>query len=272
MRVLRVFILLIVGLMWTCSPHDELEIPSNPLDPDNPVYVSPQAEITSGPSEGEVVNATMVTFEWQGNETASEYSYSFDGSDWSDWSQIYSMSMEYLDEGDHSFQVKARSINADVQLIPTAIDFVVDAVSGPSAIVYPYLQHASPGDTLEFEIRAEEVTNLFALEVEVFIDTQYLELIEVLDGDIVDEWGGDLLQFQDQTDSTTSLSMVAVEGESISFTGTTSLLYLKAKIAPSIPYNSIIHAIRILNTTYLNQSLDVVEISGTRVGTIIDSE
>jgi len=272
MSMLRVFTLLIVGLIWTCSPHDELEVPSNPLDPNNPIYVGPSIETVSGPSEGEVITNTSVTFTWEGNETAVEFSYSFDGSGWSEWSQSYSMSMEYLDEGNHSFQVKARSINADVQLVPTSIDFIVNAVSGPSAIVYPYLQHASPGDTLEFEIRAEEVTNLFAVELEIFIDYQYIELIEVLDGDIIDEWGGEVLQIQDQTDSTASLSIVAVEGESISFSGTTSILILKARIQPSIPHNSIINTIRIINILYLNPNLEAIEIAGTRIGSIIDSD
>jgi len=268
MRMLRVFGLLIVGLIWTCSPHEELEIPSNPLDPDNPIYVSPDVVIISGPSEGEVINTESVTITWQGNESAAEYSYMHDNSDWSDWSQQYSTPLGYLDEGSHLFKVKARSINGVAQEIPLELGFTVDAVSGPSAIVYPYLQRANPGDTLVYQLIAEEVSDLFAVEVNISIDDEYLELIDVIDGEILGEWGGEVLRIQEVTDANISLSIVAVEGISNSFTGTTSILSLIVRIKPSAIIGSTDVVAQIQEITYLNSDLEAIGITAIRSGVI----
>ena len=269
MRVVRVLILLIVGLMWSCSPHDELEIPSNPLDPDNPVYTTPNATIIGGPGEGEVIVATSATFTWQGNETAIEYSYMHDNADWSDWSQHYSTTLDYLDEGVHTFEVKARSINGVVQQIPHALGFTVDAISGPAAIVYPYLQKANPGDTLVYQIIAEEVSDLFAVEVNISIDDEYLELIDVIDGELLGEWGGEVLRIQEVSGSNVSLSVVAVEGESNSFAGTTSLISFRIRAKQTVNMSIVTDVVELIKIVYLNSELDRIEIASVRPGVIV---
>ncbi len=266
--VLRVFILLLVGLFWTCSSHDELQPPDNPLDPDNPVYVSPSVDIISGPGEGEVVTVTAVTFEWQGNESASEYSYQFDASGWSDWVSTTNIQLDYLDEGEHNFQVLARSYNGEEQTTPTSTEFVVDAVAGPAAVVQPYRQSGSPGDTLVYQIIAEEVTELFAVECDISIDDEYLELIEVVDGNILDEWGGEALRIQTVTDASVSLSLVAVEGTNLSFSGTTSILTLRFKVRPDAIISSEIMAISLSEITYLDPALEAIDITANRGGVL----
>jgi len=268
MSMLRVFTLLIVGFIWTCSPHEELEIPSNPLDPDNPIYVSPDVVIISGPTEAEVINTESVTITWQGNESASEYSYMYDSYDWSDWSPEVSTSLGYLDEGSHLFKLKARSINGVTQEIPLELGFSVDAVSGPSAIVYPYLQRANPGDTLVYHIIAEEVTDLFAVEVNISIDDEYLELIDVIDGELIDGWGGEVLRIQEVSDSNVSLSIVAVEGVNDSFSGTTSILSLVVKMTSAINPNMVMDVINPVDIVYLNDDLEAIPIMERRVGNL----
>jgi len=269
MSRLRIFSLLIVGLIWTCSPHEELEIPSNPLDPNNPIYVSPSVVIMSGPTEAEVINTESVTITWQGNESAAEYSYMYDNSAWSDWSQQDSTTLGYLDEGSHLFKVKARSINGVAQEIPVELRFSVDAVSGPSAIVYPYLQHANPGDTLVYQIIAEEVSDLFAVEVNISIDDEYLELIDVIDGELLGEWGGEVLRIQEVSGSNVSLSVVAVEGESNSFAGTTSLISFRIRAKQTVNMSIVTDVVELIKIVYLNSELDRIEIASVRPGVIV---
>ncbi len=251
-----------------CSSHEELPAPNNPFDPGNPDYVSPLAEISSGPGEGEVIDTTEVTFSWQGNETATEYSYQFDGSEWSEWN-INTMAMfKYLDEGDHAFAVKSRSLNGDIQLTPTAIDFTVDAVGGPSALVYPYKHIGNPGDYLNFEIIAEEVSELFAVECNILFDNEYLEFIGILDTNIVEQWGGNPLVITNVSMSTLSISMVSVEGSDDAFTGSTPIVTLLLRVKPSAQLNSNVPVIQVSDLTYLNGALDALNISTIRQGVL----
>jgi hypothetical protein len=266
MRILRLSISVLMLVLWACSSHEELEPPDNPFDPGNPDYVSPTAEIISGPGEAEVINTTAVTFTWQGNETATEYSYQFDGSGWSEWTVNTSALFDYLDEGVHSFTVKARSVNGDAQDTPTELSFSVDAVAGPSALVYPYRQTGSPGDTLVYQIIAEEVTDLFAVECNITFDADYLELIEVYDGDILGEWGGSPLVIEEQSASSFSISMVAVQGSSSSFAGTTSLITIVVRVKSIADISSDQTVIEIHGSTYLNPVLETIDVAISRVG------
>ena len=266
MRILRFSISVLLLVLWACSSHEEFEPPDNPFDPGNPDYVSPAAEIISGPGEGEVIDTTGVTFTWQGNETATEYSYQFDGSGWSAWTTNTSAAFDYLDEEDHAFMVKSRSLNGDIQLTPTALDFSVDAVGGPSAVVYPYRQTGSPGDTIIYQIMAEEVTNLFAVECNISINDDYLELIQVVNGNIFMEWGGNPLVIREVTSSAISVSMVSSEGTNTAFSGSTSMVSVVARIKSTTPSSPSIEVIEINGVTFLDASSIAIEVQTTRSG------
>ena len=263
-----ILLILILAILIGCSSHDELQPPDNPFDPGNPDYVGPTAVIVSGPAEGEIIDTTAVTFVWEGNESATEYRYKFDSPDWSDWNTATSHTFDYLDEGDHSFEVQVRSVNGDVQETPILLDFVVDAVSGPSAIVFPYSQKGSPGDTLIYQIIAEEVTDLFAVECNILINADYLELIEIVNGNIVDEWGGDPLVIDDITLSSASFSMVSVEGSNNSFSGTTSIISLITRIKTTVVLQSAINVIEIPEIVFLEPNLSAIDVGQIRTGVL----
>lgn len=268
MSIRTLYILLIALILLGCSSREEFSPPDNPFDPGNPDYVGPEAEIISGPTEGEIVDSTSVTLVWQGNESATGYRYRFDGMDWSEWDETISQTFDYLDEGNHYFEIQARSINGDLQANSTGLGFGVDAVAGASVVIYPYLQNGSPGDTLIYAIMAEEVSDLFAVECQIGFNSDYLELIEVADGEILDEWGGEILSIQDATNSTVSTSLVAVEGSSISFTGTTSIITLYFRIKPLAASEAGIEAIEITDITYLNPILVDIVVNSSRIGVL----
>jgi hypothetical protein len=269
MSVWKIITLVALILVLGCSSHEELPPPDNPFDPGNPDYQSPSVVIISGPTENEIVEVTSVTFEWQGNESATEYSYQIDNSVWSEWSTGTSEEFDYLDEGDHMFRVQARSINGDAQETPTTLTFGVNAVEGPSTVVYPYKESVSPGDTIVYQIIAEEVSDLFAIGCNISIDADRLELIEVVGGDILGEWGGEALYIQEVSDSIITLSAVAVEGLSTSFSGTTSILSLVVRIKPTAVLTSIFTAVEISDITYLNPDIEAIDIAIKRSGVLV---
>ena len=259
-----IFALILLG----CSSHEELPPPNNPFDPGNPDYVNPEAEIISGPAEGEIVESTSVTLVWEGNESATEYRYRFDSMSWSEWDETTSQTFEYLDEGTHSLELQARSVNGDEQSIPTLLDFEVDAVAGPAVVVYPYIQSASPGDTIDFQVIAEEVSDLFAVECQIQFDDEILELIEVFDGDLLTEWGGAALSIQEVSGSFVDFSVVAVEGSNTSFEGTTSILSLRLRIKLTANLNTEITAILVTNLEFINPHLELINLVSNRPGVL----
>ena len=258
-----IFALILLG----CSSHEELPPPDNPFDPGNPDYVDPEAEIISGPTEGEVVDSTAVTLIWEGNESATEYRYRLDASAWTEWAESTTETFEYLDEGNHSFELQARSVNGDAQTGSSLLDFEVDAVAGPAVLVYPYRHSASPGDTIMYQIMAEEVADLFAVECQIQFNEEYLELIEVINGDLLGEWGGESLVIQDMTATSLFLSMVAVEGTTVSFSGSTSIVTVAVRIRSSASITSEnVSVIEINEAVFLDSLLEQTLLQTVRSG------
>ena len=268
MKLRQISILLIVSAFIACSSHEELPPPDNPFDPGNPNYVSPEATLVNGPVEGEVVGTTSITITWVGNESATEYRFRFDESDWSIWGESTEQTLDYLDEGEHSFELEARSINGDIQEIPTLLDFEIDAVPGPSVIAYPYLHTAGPGDTLQYEIIAEEASELFAVECQIEFDSDILELIDVLPGSLQNEWGGTILSVQEVHNSSIDLSTVSVEGSNTSFSGTASILVLKLRIKSDVESTFGNSVIGITTIELVDPQLKTINIQSIRPGVL----
>ena len=86
------------------------------------MYESPSAAFIDGPNEGDIISTTSVTFDWQGNETALEYSYKLDSFDWSLWSNNTSTTFARLDEGQHRVQVRAKGLNLDDNSTPIELN------------------------------------------------------------------------------------------------------------------------------------------------------
>jgi hypothetical protein len=266
-KVIRIVAILVLTLILGCSSHEELPPPDNPFDPGNPDYVFPEAEIISGPTEGEIIESTSVTLVWQGNESATEYRYKFDSVTWSDWDETTSQTFDYLDEGMHNLELQAQSINGDEQTIPTLLEFEVDAVAGPSALVYPYEQAGSPGDTLIYQIVAEDVTDLFAVECLIVLDDQ-LEIIETADGDLLSEWGGNPLVIMDLQPGHLNLSIASVEGTNTAFTGSSTIVSLVVRIKPDASVNAFLNALTISDVIYLQPNLERIASIEVRAGIV----
>lgn len=256
-------------LLFGCSTLEELPPPNNPFDPANPDYEGPAVEMLSGPVSGETVASSSVVFTWQGNATATETRSRLGGGEWSEWGNVTSRTFEYLDEGGYQLEVMARSLNGAVQEIPTSVDFEVDAVPGPAALVYPFLQTGTRGDTLRFEIVLEEVADLFAVEVKLNLDLDNLELVEVTGGELNTHWDGQTLEVTEVTGAEISYWLVAVEGSNLTFTGRTSVLNVVATIKDRFGmHNFFTDAITITELVLLDQNLARIEQNESRQGVL----
>lgn len=222
--------LLILAVLLGCSSHEELPPPDNPFDPGNPDYVSPNLTIVTGPTIGEIVETASVTLVWEGNESATEYLYKFDSLDWSDWTTLTTLTFDYLDEGDHRFEIKARSINGDEQSTPTVIEFEVDAVGGPALMFYPRRQLSIVGEIVTFHILAEEVIDLMASEMYLEYDPARLEIISVTQGDFFLNQENSIFIYELNTaEGTVQISTTVLDGGVPVVSGTGDLVRIQVR-------------------------------------------
>jgi hypothetical protein len=160
--------IILIVLAVSCTKTPEEPEWNNPTDPDMPgVYVKPETEIKAGPSEAETVNSHTVTFEFGGNSYIVQYAWKLDENDWSDWSADSSVTLSYLDEGGHEFQVKGRYNTKEEDDTPAIRSFIVDAVQGPALMFVPRRIRVALNTVAEVDIKAEEVENLAGVFIEI---------------------------------------------------------------------------------------------------------
>jgi hypothetical protein len=225
----KIFILLLgIIVFWSC---EEIVVDQdNPLDPGNPDYESPIVNIISGPPNGETIATSEVTFIWEGNDLITEYRTSFLNDPWGDWADHTSITLQYLDEGSYSFSVQGRYSSGDTSAVVTN-NFAVDAVQGPALMFYPRANFSSVGSNVNFQVRAEDVNNLTAVQFNVTFDPSKLEIVSVAQGSFFLDFGESIFSF-DFDNQTGSLSVVtaALGGDQPSGMGTGPLLELVLEV------------------------------------------
>ena len=213
-----------------CSSHEELPPPDNPLDPGNPNYLSPTVTIIGGPISGETLSDATSTFIWEGNESATHFRFSLDSPMWSEWITETSRTF-YLDEGSHHFEIQAKSINGEEQQGSVQVNFEVDAIEGSAFVFHPYAQNTEVGDTITVSVQLLDVEEAFALGFDILFPSDSLQFVDYSNGEISEAWGGQTLSIVDyRTDeslSSLSIALTAVEGSQLGFTGSISVINLR---------------------------------------------
>ncbi len=233
------YVFLAVFIFVGCNVITEPAPPErrNPIDPQNPNFQPPRAEIISGPSDNSTVTTHTVTFQWRGNQADSLMLFSFklDNQNWSEWSQNKKVTYEYLDEGKHTFYVKAKYVNNIEQQTPTVINFTVDAVKGPSLMFVPRKSVVDKGSVFEVVIFAEEFVNFAGAKIVVNYDSSLLQLynVEVYKDtrSILLKNGGTIIDFV-ETETGKVIMNIAVAGgnpNNVSGTGAIGSLRFKVK-------------------------------------------
>ena len=212
------------------DPPEDFEL-DNKYDPKNPNYIAPVTTLKSGPTDGETITTSYTTFTWDGNDEAMEFRLHFDGRLVQDWINLKTYSIEYLDEGIHSFSVQGRYSNEDTSST-VQINFSVDAVEGPALIFLPRRQMASQGESVIFEIVAEEVEELTATEFVLQFDNALVTIDSINAGSMF-KFNQDFI-FHHSIDNSTGIADLLIGllgGNEPGFTGTGSLakIYLTKK-------------------------------------------
>jgi len=230
-------VLISICLILSCSPRNELKPPTNPYDPDNPDYELPHASVIGEVDYGEVIDTSVVTIIWQGNETAYEFSIRYDleivETDWSVWTRDTSVTLRYLDEGNYQFDVKARTNQTvPVEGDANSFHFSVDAVIGPAIRVFPLYQTLSVGVEGEIELIAEEVDSLMGSEIHVVFDPTIIRVKSVLYSPFLYDGLANGVSFKEIDNINGTIKMVIVRSlgsqPTVSGTGTIAILEIEA--------------------------------------------
>ena len=177
----RKSIIFVSAIIWfACEPGEEF-LPANPLDPENENYISPQVTFTSAPNEGATLSTSTIMFVWDGNEPGMSYRYAFDGN-WSSWeNEKKSITIDDIDEGLHSIAAQSSYSTGDTSNV-ISVNFNVNAVLGPSLLFYPRKHVAFFGETVTFQILAEEVIGLSGAEFKIDYDPSMFQIESVTQG------------------------------------------------------------------------------------------
>ena len=142
------FLILSLLLFLSC----DAELVTNPLDEEGSEYVEPETTITVTDLDGSTLATSTVTIGFEGNDEVIEYSYNLDSSGYSDWSSSTSATLDYLDEGLHTFSVKGRYASMEEDETPASISFTVNAVTGPALMFYPRRAITSQNNIVTLQI------------------------------------------------------------------------------------------------------------------------
>ncbi len=177
---MRYFVLLGIFFLFSCEDISTFDV-DNPFDPQNPTYVAPSVTIKSGPSENEIITVPNTAFSWVGNTEGMSFRYFLNGKLKQDWIDTTSVLLDYLDEGTYQFGLQSKYPTGDAS-DTIYVNFNVNAVLGPSLLFNPRKHVAVLGETVTFQILAEEVIGLSGAEFKVDYDPSMFQIESVTQG------------------------------------------------------------------------------------------
>ena len=221
----RLFFFLFFLFVFSCE--DVAPTKDNPLDTGGEDYVAPTVVIVSDLTNGDIISSETVSLSLQGNELVTDYRYKLDSFPWTDWFEEAIATLEYLDEGEHTVLIQSRYLSGDTSAI-ASLSFVVDAVEGPALMFYPRRHTTSQGNSVTFQVLAEEVTALMAAEVHLEFDPSKLEIVSVSQGNLFQNGQESIFSYEIDSGSIEVLTTL-LNSSSPSVSGTGDLIQIEVK-------------------------------------------
>ena len=219
----------LLSLLFVLSCEDTTPTRDNPLDEEGGDYIAPIIGLLDI-VDGDILYSESIEFTWEGNELVTEYRYKYDSFDWTEWSESTSATLSYLDEGDHQLAVQSRYLNGDTSYI-ASVSFVVDAVAGPALMFYPRRHFAQAGETVTFQILAEEVTDLMMSEIHLEYDPAMLEIMSVSQGSFFQNGQNSIFLYEVNTEvGAVQINTTLLDGDNPAVSGTGDLAEIQVKL------------------------------------------
>ena len=231
MKNYSLVIYIILMIFFSCE--DVQVEKDNPLDPDGGEYEAPTINLSTL-SEGDTLFSESINLVLDGNDLVSEYRFKLDQFDWSDWSIDSLITLEYLDEGEHSLSFQSRYSTGDTSQVSN-VTFFVDAVSGPSLMFFPRRHILEIGEEATFLLKVEEITSFMAGEIHLSYDPSKIEIVSIMPGSIVEQYNESIFHFDiDNNNGQIDLLMTLLDSNLPSFSGTIDIAKLVVRNISSI--------------------------------------
>ena len=258
-------LLLFAVIYFSCE--ESTPIRDNPFDDESGDYVEPTILLISDISDGDTLYTENVTILWEGNELVSEFRYKLDMFDWTEWSENSEAELNYLDEGSHLVYAQSRYLSGDTSDV-VSISFVVDAVDGPSLMFQPRRNFAEVGETVTFQIIAEEVSNLMMSEINIGYDPQALQIISIEQGSFFQDSQSSIFLYEDNPETgLIQVNTTILDGNTSAISGTGSLAIVEVKLIEAVSSTIIFQG----TDTFIDPENNVIEIS-ERISGIVEAK
>jgi len=169
-------------------PDDINDDFTNPVDT---TILPPEAEVISGPSDGEVITETnSVTFVWKGVYNESEFQYMLEDleADWNGPFPDLTASYNDLANGDYAFKVLEHDPYGNIQESPTTVNFTIDfATSVITELIFSENNvSVSAGSNPDFtvDVLVKNITNLMGAKIKIQFDPTYLSVLDASKGNL----------------------------------------------------------------------------------------
>ena len=198
----------------------------------------PETTITSANLDGSTITTTTLTISFEGDDQVIEFSYNLDNSEYSHWSSSNQVTLDYLDEGLHTFSVKGRYATGEEDNTPASTSFTVNAVTGPALMFHPRREITFQNNIVTFQLLAEEVENLMLATINISYDNTQIEIMSVIQGDMFTGSGESVFISEEDTNSL-SIHTMLLGGDrpSVSGTGVLAEITIKSKALGSTSLN-----------------------------------
>lgn len=225
---MRFLLFLMSFLIFSCGA-DEFE-PNNPIDPDNPDYIPPVVSIVSGVIIDQVINSETLAINYSGNESSMLFRTKLDSNAWSGWLSSTTVTLNYLDEGEHEFFLQGKYTTGDTSEV-LWVPFTVDAVQGPALIFFPRLHTTNAGQTIKFKIVAEEVYSLAGAEFQIVYDPAQVIIQNINVGSIFSGSSNPIFIYENKPSEGKLVITTATWGQDQnSFTGTATIAEIDLEV------------------------------------------
>ena len=226
---MRIRLLYLIILLFVFSCEDTVPIRDNPLDDEGGDYVAPTISLMDI-VDGDTLYSESIEFIWEGNELVAEFRYKLDSFLWTDWNENTSTILSYLDDGFHQLSVQSRYLNGDTSSIES-ITFIIDAVDGPALMFYPRRHFAQAGETVTFQVMAEEVTNLMMSEIHLEYDPSMLEIMSISQGSFFQNGQNSIFLYEINSEAgAVQLNTTLLDADTPSVGGTGDLASIQVKL------------------------------------------
>ncbi|MFZ1976846.1 MAG: cohesin domain-containing protein [Bacteroidota bacterium] len=201
----------------------------NPVDTVGNAFVAPITTIIAGPSDGQTITTDSVTFKWSGNNARNLFSYKYDTIQWTPFGTQTSLTLDYLDEGTHTFSVRSLHFNGTtIETNPPYVQYTVNAVNGPSLMFYPRRLIVANGQAFTYDINVVEVSLVYGAKLVMSYDPSLVNVTGAIVGSPLNTGGsGVMLPTIDPVSKTITLDIAAIGRTPKGIDGTGAIVVLQ---------------------------------------------